>query len=162
MIVVSDTSPLNYLAQIGALFVLPGLFERVLIPVAVQVELRAGIGKAPVLEEVLNAPWLEICHVAPSPLLDSLMEELDRGECEAIALATELGVDFVLIDEAAGRRVAVEHGLTPVGIAGVLVEAKSRGLIPAVRPFLDRLLSTTTMRLAPLIYNQALRHAGEL
>ena len=42
MIVVSDTSPLNYLVLIDLQHILPELFERILIPSAVRDELQSA------------------------------------------------------------------------------------------------------------------------
>ena len=67
-----------------------------------------------------------------------LLETLDPGESEALALALELETLAVLIDEAAGRAMAKRLGLLPIGVLGTLVKAKQRGLISAVGPLIDR------------------------
>ena len=41
MIVVSDTSPINYLLAIGQIEILPKLFGTIVIPVAVMAELKS-------------------------------------------------------------------------------------------------------------------------
>ena len=46
MIVVSDTSPLNYLVLIDLQHILPDLFERILIPAAVRDELQCYTGSS--------------------------------------------------------------------------------------------------------------------
>jgi predicted nucleic acid-binding protein len=53
---------------------------------------------------------------------------LDLGESEAIALATEVHADLVLIDEQAGRQEAVRRGLRVAGTLSVLDEAAQAGL----------------------------------
>ncbi len=50
----------------------------------------------------------------------------------AIALAVEIQADQVLIDERRGRLVASRLNLRYTGILGILVEAKSQGLIAEV------------------------------
>lgn len=56
-----------------------------------------------------------------------------------MALALELGADLLLLDEREARRAAKRLGLTFVGVLGVLLGAKAKGLIPAIRPVTDAL-----------------------
>ncbi len=46
MIVVSDTSPVNYLLAIGQIEVLPKMFGTIIIPSAVMAELQAALARA--------------------------------------------------------------------------------------------------------------------
>jgi predicted nucleic acid-binding protein len=91
MIVVSDTSPLNYLILIGEAVVLERLYGRVLIPQAVWSELQSGGTPVSVQEWMANLPgWVEISEVLdPDPTL-----KLDPGEQEAITLAQRLRADL--------------------------------------------------------------------
>ena len=110
MIVVSDTSPLNYLVLIDLQHILPELFERILIPAAVRDELQSA-GEAPeAIERFMAAApaWLETRQVSE---VDPKLQHLDRGEREAITLAASLSVGSVLIDERKGRLAARERGL---------------------------------------------------
>ena len=72
-------------------------------------------------------------------IVDELAVVLDRGESEAIVLAEELRCSAILMDEAAGRRIALRRGLVPLGTAGMLLRAKKAGFLREVRPLLDRL-----------------------
>ena len=68
MIVVSDTSPLNYLVLIGAEQVLPSLFGRVLAPPEVLAEMHHAKAPPQVSDWAQRPPaWLEVCspHVTP-------------------------------------------------------------------------------------------------
>lgn len=124
MIVVSDTSPIFYLVEIGCAEILPALYGEVLVPPAVHKELYHP--RSPSLEWALNPPpWFKV--VAPRAVDDSL--QLDRGEREAIALALEVGADRVLIDEKLGRKAARERGLRVAGTLGLLVDAASARLV---------------------------------
>jgi predicted nucleic acid-binding protein len=126
MIVVSDTSPLNYLILTGYVHLLEALYGRVVIPRAVWDELRQPGAPAPVRQWVEALPaWVEVREAsAPDASL-----HLDPGEREAITLALELRADLVLLDERRGRREAAGRGLAVTGTLGVLDAAARRGLI---------------------------------
>ena len=90
-----------------------------------------------------------------------LAERLDVGESEAIALALGIRADLLLIDEADGRDVAQGLGVPRIGLLGVLLEAKSRGLISSAPGELDQLTSRTSFRLHKSVRDEFLRRAGE-
>lgn len=87
-------------------------------------ELKHPLAPKPVQNWAGNAPaWVEVLR--PSGLIQA---QLDLGESEAIALATEVHADLVLIDEQAGRQEAVRRGLKVAGTLSVLDEAEQAGL----------------------------------
>ena len=85
---------------------------------------------------------------------------LGAGETEAICLALELGAAQLLLDERQGRRFAQALGIRVIGTVGVLLLAKDRGLLSAVRPEIDALVRTG-FRLASWVIDDALATAGE-
>lgn len=105
MIVVADTSPINYLLLIDKVDVLPELYQNVLIPQRVYAELLEARAPTIVREWGENLPaW---CRVMTHALRhDASLSGLDAGEREAIQLALDLGIDTLLIDDVAGRRQA--------------------------------------------------------
>jgi predicted nucleic acid-binding protein len=126
VIVVADTSPLNYLLLLGHAELLPSLFGRVLVPDAVLSELQHPDAPPEVSAWAAAPPaWLER---TPVETLDaSLAAELGRGEREAISLALERHADVLLIDELAGRREAMTRHLTVAGTLAVLLQAALLG-----------------------------------
>lgn len=148
MKVVSDTSPLCYLLLIEKIAVLPALFERVLVPRAVAVELgHPAAGKR--LQEWIAAPptWLEIRN-APQPLLE--LGRLGPGEIEAITLAEAVRADLVILDERKARQAAADRGLAITGLLGLLADAADKGLID-LADTLD-LLRRTNFRAEPRLF----------
>ena len=138
MIVVSDTSPLNYLVLIGSEHILPALFGKILIPPAVHSELLRAETPAKVKEWVAQHPgWLSI--QIPSIILPGL--DLDVGETEAISLTLELGAHAILIDDRKARVVAQHQGLTLIGTITVLEMAAKRNLV-ALPEIFDKLQGT--------------------
>src|SRR3954465_2188420 len=97
MIVVSDTSPLNYLALLGKADVLPALFGQVYVPAKVAEELTAPGSPAPARGLIESRPaWLVVRSVG---VVDAALGHLDAGEAEAITLTTEVGASLLLCDE---------------------------------------------------------------
>jgi len=140
MIVVADTSPINYLILIDQIAILEVLYGRILIPHAVHEEMLSLKAPSSVRAWAKNPPrWLEI--LSPSTGLNPPVARLDRGETEAIALAEELHVDWLLIDEAAGRDEAAKRGLQTIGTLGILREGHRAGLLD-LRAAIDRLAAT--------------------
>ena len=148
MIVVTDTTPLNYLILIDEIELLPLLFGTVLLPSAASEELRQEETPAKVRGWMTHPPaWLQVRTVItrPNPLLMSL----DPGEREAIQLALELGISTVLMDEAKGRQLAQAFHLEVRGTLGILERAAKLGkldLHPALRK-----LQQTNFRISPSV-----------
>jgi predicted nucleic acid-binding protein len=149
MIVVSDTSPINYLVLIELQDLLPKLLDRVLIPEAVHRELQSTEAPDPIKRFLAEAPdWLQ---VRASPEIAPALRHLDSGEREVIALALSIGADSVLLDERKGRHAAREQGLRVSGTLGVLRRAADQGLV-RLADALDR-LEKTNFRASPRLLN---------
>ncbi len=134
-----DTSPLCYLHRAGILHVLPAIFGRVIVPGQVVAELSAGREHGHDLPEPLFLPWADVRTVLPlSPELESF-GRLDAGERAVLTLALAMPGSVAIIDDLPARRVAKSLGVNVTGTLHVIVVAKQRGLVPAVRPLLDRL-----------------------
>ena len=142
MIVVSDTTPLNYLILIGEVELLPKLFGDVIVPPAVIRELLHP--KAPHTVQAwaaLPPSWIRLqapMAIHPSTVL------LDPGETEAISLAAEIKADLILIDERRATRVAQQAGLVVVRTVALLETAADRGLIDLANTF--KKLAATSFR----------------
>ena len=156
MLVVADSSPLIYLSRVGAIHLLPALFDEVVVPRAGWDEAVERRPSAPGISALLQASWLRVVD-DPSIELDL---GLDPGETAAIILAESLRADLLLIDERAGRKVAQARGLTVRGTLGVLVQARQSEVLPALKPVLDALVAEG-FRIAPALIREALAHVGE-
>lgn len=130
MIVVADTSPINYLIWIEQIEVLPKLYGRILTPPAVREELRGALAPPQVRRWIDHPPlWLEVQAPSRAPDAALLQAGLGAGEREAILLAQELGANELIIDELRGRREASRRHLHFTGTLGVLRLAGARGLL---------------------------------
>lgn len=160
MIVVSDTTCLNYLARLGLQSVLPGLFGKVLIPPAVATELTAGLAAHAELDTLLHASWLEIRALRDSAAATLLSSQVDLGEAEAIILARELNA-ILLMDDLSGRRCAAEMRLQVIGTFGVLAAATRKGMIGSLKPVLKQLVSELGFRASEDLIRKTLHSVGE-
>ena len=150
-LIVSDTSPIHYLALIEETHILPALFGRVIIPQKVFEELQQPKTPQVVKDLAASRPsWLEIRAI--SIPIASALSHLDRGEQEAITLALEIQADTLLIDETKGRRAAKLHGLKIIGILGVLFAAAQAGLCELEDAY-DK-LKQTNFRASENLYEQ--------
>ena len=161
MSVVCNSSPLINLARIGHLDLLRQLYGEVVIPEAVWHEVVvAGVGQ-PGADEVRAAPWVRRRPVENKHLVRALRQELDAGEAEAIALALEIEADLLLMDERLGRENARYLGVHTIGLIGAIVEARHKGLIEAVAPYLTALRTIAGFHLREALYKRVLQDAGE-
>lgn len=159
--VISNTSPLTNLAAIGQFDLLHRLYGELWITEAVWQELNAGGHAWPGGVEVAEAAWITRRAVVNRPLVTALRERLDPGEAETIALAVECQPCWVLMDEREGRHTAQRLGIKTVGVVGVLIEAKARGLIPQVGPLLEQLRQEAGFFLSDRVIHDARAFCGE-
>jgi len=159
MLVVADTSPIDYLVLIQHEALLPALYAQVAIPPAVLADLQQSRTPDLVRIWVTHPPaWLEVRQ--PRQALDARQfPRLGAGEREAIALAQELQAPLLLIDDADGRAEAERHALTATGTLGILENAAIHGLLDL--PSALTRLQATTFRARPELFQELLaRHAA--
>ncbi|MBH0178506.1 MAG: DUF3368 domain-containing protein [Nitrospira sp.] len=152
--VVCDTSPLQYLHQLGVLYLLPALVGRVVIPPAVLRE-AAGID----LPDIRSLEWLTIRppdRVSVVPF----EHDLGPGETEVLMLASEISGAVAVFDDGLARREADRRGILVIGTLGLLVNAKRAGLVGSVKEHIDR-LQIKRFRVSPLTRAVVLKLAGE-
>lgn len=152
MIVVSDTSPINYLILIEEIDLLPQLFGQIIVPQAVLDELQKTGTPEQVKNRIdLRPVWLK-AHNATA-IEQTIM--LGAGEREAISLAKELNADLVLIDDKKARKLALERGLKVAGTINILDSASKRGLVELAEAV--QKLKQTNFRVAPDLLAELLK-----
>jgi predicted nucleic acid-binding protein len=131
---VVNASPLIVLAKAGLARVLDELAPDWCVPEAVVRDvLQAGPGDAG-RELAERLPEHRRCRVAIPEIIASW--DLDPGESEVLAWALAHRGHEAVVDDKAARTCARHLGIPCCGTVGVLVRAKRRGVLPAVRPAL--------------------------
>ena len=137
------------------------MFGKIAIPPEVNKEIleleRFGVSTL----EYQSCGWIEIIAPTDEMEVQGFLGELDRGEAEAIVLARELGANFLIIDERLGAQRVKDEGLTTMGLVGVLIKAKERGLIREVKPILYELRDITGFWMSDRFLAFILRKIGE-
>ncbi|MFM7519140.1 MAG: DUF3368 domain-containing protein [Planctomycetota bacterium] len=154
MIVVCDTSPVNYLVLIDEIDLLPQLFATVVLPAGVLAELQHPRTPPRVASWARELPpWVRV--ISPAGGVEEV--GLGRGEAEAITIATQVAADAVLIDERKATLVARSRGLMVTGTLGVLALAADSKLVDleaSIRRLLD-----TNFRASPELIEDILRRS---
>lgn len=89
-----------------------------------------------------------------------LSSYLDQGEATSIALAAEHDNSLLIIDEVKGRKAAKELRVQITGSLGVLVAAKQKGHIPAVKPLIEK-IQRTNFRISEDLIERVFLKTGE-
>ena len=157
MIVYCNTTPIIALASVDRLNLLPELFGQIRAPVAVMEECAVGgpVHVPPLSSMVWVVPGADepVSHL-------SILMTLDRGEKQTLTQALTYRADLVIIDERHGRRLAEDLGLNVTGTLGVLVKAKSAGLIPSFRADAEK-MREQGLFFHPGLIDRLASHLGE-
>jgi predicted nucleic acid-binding protein len=155
--VVSNASPLITLFKVGALHVLPALFEKVLVATEVFHEITVtGVGR-PGATDVQGASWIEVKSYTNAAQFARWRAQrgLGAGETATILLAQELSANLAIIDERTARGFATSLGVNVMGCVGILESAARKNLIADLRGTYQKLIGSGTY-IDPAILNRSL------
>jgi predicted nucleic acid-binding protein len=145
---VTNSTCLIGLERIGRLDILPQVFTPITIPPAVQTEVG------------ISTSWLTVKAPENLSTVQTLKTQVDDGEAEAIALALEVKNVIIILDDLSARRIAQQLQLKVMGTVGMLIQAKQKNMIPAIKPILES-LAEANFRISDAIIDKALELADE-
>lgn len=148
--IISDSSCLVLLQNIGALDLLHRVYGSILTTPTVAAEVRFSL-----------PDWIEIRQPVSADEVARLAKLVDPGEASAIALAIETDGSTIILDDLKARKLAVKLGLDLTGTVGVILKAKNDGIISEIRPFILS-IRKTNFRLSKQLEQEALKLAGEV
>lgn len=160
--VVSNSSPLIYLAKIGRLNLIKNVYGKIWIPEAVFNEaVTQGkilkITDASIIEEAVGKWILKERIKAETDLKYAFLDENDKiglGEKQALKLCKQLNADIFIVDDKEARRVSRILKINPIGTCGILVQAHRKGLISIneAQEILDNLIKVK-FRIDSIVYS---------
>ena len=153
--VVVNSTPIIALLEIGRLDILRDLYGEIVIPKAVCDEVTVKSAR-----RLDGCDWIRVMTISNLAAKEMFTSALHDGEVETMLLAKEIEADLVIMDDGLARRHAKYIGLTVTGTVGVLLRAKSSGVINEVRPVLDSLIQNG-FYISDNIYSEVIRLAGE-
>jgi predicted nucleic acid-binding protein len=157
---IADASFLIGLSLIRQWRLIEGMVEQIYVAPAVWEEVFVlGQGK-PGTKEMSQARFIKRYPVKNKRAAEMLEVFLGPGEAETLALAQEMGISIVFLDDLKARKAAQKSGLRTMGVAGFLLAAKQKGLVQEIRPLLEELLKNG-FRLSQTLMETVLKRAGE-
>ena len=158
--VVVNSTPLIILGNIDCLKILQEMYGEIIIPRAVFEEVKSKEDNAK-LNLSQNLSWIKVLEVQDKSNRKMYQAKLHDGEVEVMMLANELSADLLIIDDNAAKKTAKFLGFTVTGTLGVILKAKSEGIIPQVKPIVDEMLRQG-FYISPSIIETVLRMANEI
>ncbi|MEK7728420.1 MAG: hypothetical protein AAB354_08395 [candidate division KSB1 bacterium] len=137
MIAVSNSSPLIILYKCNGLGLLKQFFGGVVVPQAVYDEVVHQTKDLEQSATISGCDFIKVHELATSVI--SFSRKLDRGEQEALALATELHADFLLLDDKRAQKEAALLNIPFIPTFALLVKAAQDGLISDFNSMLTEL-----------------------
>jgi len=152
--IVCDTSTIIAFERINHLWLLENLAEEILIPHAVNKEVKSKKG--------INLPaCFRVQEVKDKSYIRQNRKNLHICGVEAIALAEEIKADLLILDDKKAKKLAEKEGLNVTGLLALLIIAKGKGIIQRVKPILDE-LKRHNFFVGKDIYAEIMKLSGEI
>ncbi|PIN92993.1 hypothetical protein COU61_01135 [Candidatus Pacearchaeota archaeon CG10_big_fil_rev_8_21_14_0_10_35_13] len=151
---VIDIGPVIHLTEIKAITTLR-IFNEIITPTEVSKEL--------IRSNIIIPEFIKIISVnsGNKKLIEILANQysLDMGEAEAIALAKQEKMEYLLTDDLDARIVAKKYSLKVHGTVGILIRAFREGIITKEETIkkLRELASESTLYITKTLIEQAVR-----
>jgi len=148
-VIISDTSCLIILNKIGEIDLLRKLYNTVSITLEISLEYGEKLPE-----------WFQIKEVKDIHKQQLLEMLIDKGEASAITLALESSDNLVILDDLKARKIAERLGISVTGTLGVIIKAKNIGIIPSIKPYIEKIRGTN-FRISKELEQIALIEANE-
>jgi len=156
MQIIADSSALIALATCESLDILQKLYDIKVPPAVYEEVVKPDKPLSAILRKFLDNCVVE---VDLSRLVISA-GGLGQGEIEAMALYKQISADSLLIDDRRARAIAEHNNIQCIGVLGILLIAKHKGMIKQISPFIEK-LRTSSIYYGEALLRRALQLANE-
>ena len=144
--IISNTSCLIVLDNIGMLDILKDLYGKIVITRQVKEEFGKSVPE-----------WIEVEDVNDKKYLELVKNFVDLGEASTIALAVERDKNIVILDDMKARKLAQKLNLKITGTVGIIIKARKKNIITSIAKVLNN-LKKDGFRISEYLEREALRH----
>ena len=155
--VISNTTPLIALSEIGKIHILRDLYGEIMIPQGVLDELKTEPGYSEIRN---NTDWVHVKDISDYSQKKMFTARLHKGEVETILLALEEEADLIILDDLLARKTAKYLDIPLTGTIGTIVKAKKAGYISNASHIIDQLIANG-LYITDKVKQIALIEAGE-
>ncbi|WP_426670887.1 DUF3368 domain-containing protein [Mucilaginibacter sp. McL0603] len=148
-VVIADTSCLIILSNINELDLLKKVYNTITTTPDIALEFAETL-----------PDWVIIKSPKDHQKQQILELQIDKGEASAITLALEIPGSTIILDDLQARILADRLGILITGTIGVIIRAKLNGVIPSIKPLLNK-IKQTNFRISAALESIALKEAGE-
>lgn len=145
--IISNATPLIYLAKLGKIEILKKIFKKIVIPKKVYEEIvkgkEQGFTDSLIIERAIKGKWIEVRQVKEQEDLLKFSPELDIGEVAVLSLALKSKPHLILIDDASARAVAESFGFNVKGTIYILLRAYKKKILKKseIKELIEKLIS---------------------
>jgi len=132
---VMNASPIILYARAGRLDLIEQLASNIIVPDKVIAEIAAGKD----MTANIGANWAAKYRIADIQV-QATVEHWDIGIGESQVISLCLGTKrWSVLDDRMARRCAHAHNIPVIGSLGIVIRAKTKGIITKARPFIEKL-----------------------
>jgi predicted nucleic acid-binding protein len=144
--VISNTSCLIVLDNIGMLEILKDLYGTIIITQEVSEEFGKTVPE-----------WIEVREVSDKKYLKLMKNFVDLGEASTIALAVEADENITILDDLKARKLAQKLNLKITGTLGIIIKARKKNIISSTKKVLNK-LKNEGFRISKELEKEILKH----
>jgi predicted nucleic acid-binding protein len=134
---VINASPLIFLFNTELAFVLPKMFQEIVVPQAVYQEILADAQKDKAAQQLRQTSWIKKAAVENATSI--IKWDLGEGETAVLSFALSHPDFYAVVDDSMAKKCARSFSIKTLGTGSIMILAKEKHLITSVETSLRKL-----------------------